>query len=898
MNIYRLIKLLTLSVACGKITKDDLKAIQQIKIAQESSVTLAINPTGPLTMLFEYISHIAGFMHNKRFFSPEIKTCYTLEMHPVSTNPVSRFNSKFERSPVDDKAYQTESLGSKTPKYVIEYHKRLINMFPSATGDLSIQAGRPDALTRFLKAESVSFHAPDILAALFLLSEGVDIDIKIETVGGVKSLVLRKRNGQDEHFRVNMRVMEYNWNIKKEEEVFHSETAEIISFFIRNTDSSFLKVNRRFSEPKSFDQFVEGHFLDTPSFLIQSYIFEFMNNAAEVEKLIRSVYNILHEYVSEPEGKQHPISRKLANKAQKVFNSCFMPEESCPDKMEYLDMLQDIQKAVSIAKVFPFSDASQLPSYIIIPVYRRKEKKFCTQKKFSNCVETCLLSLFCCLAYDISKDEYTTEHIESASDHLKRFFSTNYKPFESTDFQMHLDWCKVVSDLDCPDIDYTHERNEIQTGLLNILCLILKITGRSQEERNTISQIIKALNAGIDPAVEIYSWLKEYMQYLFQSLFKSGTITVCCSSLYKAARAGGKIDIFGTISISSVFNGIENKLELNLTYRHTDITVLPQKMVSSCEQLLLLESIEGKLVQKNNKPSYLLRHYVHIMTEKFKLLQITTAVDRREEIMCIKHNRFREINKLLMLGKIYEIQYKKELFACILMYALDENLTLEHPELKLALNILGSTPLSDFNTQITMMPSLKYSGIYKLCSDQIRISEEGYNSILTYTSETNNIFSYVLDMNDPEYLLSFLEAFMQIEFTCAITFSPLKTAVYTEKIFDFICRNSCMDCIEKIDGLIEKHWKKDKKMKESLHASWFFYACNSSNPMPSLIVKFYGMLNQSINTIHFMYTNRKTDSKNILEVINGMKDTLCSLEGGRIKFDNVLFTISRLQEIR
>ncbi|KAI5160804.1 hypothetical protein NEAUS03_1341 [Nematocida ausubeli] len=57
----------------------------------------------------------------------------------------------------------------------------MIKMFPSAAGSLSIEYGRSDAFTEFLRAEPTRKHAVQILAALLLLSEGIDISITLQS---------------------------------------------------------------------------------------------------------------------------------------------------------------------------------------------------------------------------------------------------------------------------------------------------------------------------------------------------------------------------------------------------------------------------------------------------------------------------------------------------------------------------------------------------------------------------------------------------------------------------------------------------------------------------------------------------------------------------------------------
>ncbi|KAI5146487.1 hypothetical protein NEPAR04_2623, partial [Nematocida parisii] len=208
---------------------------------------------------------------------------------------------------IDGSGDQVGGYGStilkESSEYMQAFTQQLINMFPSEDRYLSIESESPDSFTRFLRRHEDKSDSLNLLASLFLLSEGINISIEIveDKVNKNKILILKKkkverpeeedRNSSSEydelekrktsrregfHINLHMNIKKKNKEGKNVERTPQKKTEEIVSFFksLATINSSYcLKVPEEFSMPTTYEEFLKGNFLCNPKFLIQSYFF-------------------------------------------------------------------------------------------------------------------------------------------------------------------------------------------------------------------------------------------------------------------------------------------------------------------------------------------------------------------------------------------------------------------------------------------------------------------------------------------------------------------------------------------------------------------------------------------------------------------------------------------------
>ncbi|KAI5131440.1 hypothetical protein NEPAR04_2497, partial [Nematocida parisii] len=229
MNNSMIIKLLVMMYTiCARVELSDIKIIEETKIISKEG-NLVINPDGSLSPSRADIMRKCEYIHNKRLYAYEINTMYNLK----KTYKQGRLFYEYERKPVNDKAYDDiydpQKFKAKND-YFLRFHTHLINMFPCADGALSIIAGRLDAPTSFLLKDEVQPQSMNILAALFLLSEQVDIPIAIEEKKKEKKLVLKSVNGETAYIDQSLVLYVNKKNSEEKIKTYHTETVKLINF--------------------------------------------------------------------------------------------------------------------------------------------------------------------------------------------------------------------------------------------------------------------------------------------------------------------------------------------------------------------------------------------------------------------------------------------------------------------------------------------------------------------------------------------------------------------------------------------------------------------------------------------------------------------------------------------
>ncbi|KAI5151717.1 hypothetical protein NEAUS05_2576, partial [Nematocida ausubeli] len=155
IKVVALISVLLMSTHRADMTLDEVEATLQFEITTDTT-PIRINPEGPLNFLRGYIYQKMDCMYNKRFFSPQIKTEYSLEENEgiPDIDQVYLYTRKEQK----DKAYK-EQPTNKTDTYTEKYHNHLIELFPSPTGDITIETRGNQSFVQFLRAETTEKHS-------------------------------------------------------------------------------------------------------------------------------------------------------------------------------------------------------------------------------------------------------------------------------------------------------------------------------------------------------------------------------------------------------------------------------------------------------------------------------------------------------------------------------------------------------------------------------------------------------------------------------------------------------------------------------------------------------------------------------------------------------------------
>ncbi|EIJ89419.1 hypothetical protein NEPAR07_1524 [Nematocida parisii] len=836
-----LLNLLMVQIICGKLGVSDIKIIQETPII--SNTKYLINGSGSLSPLRGYIYHTDGYTHNKRLFSPEIKVKYSLKKEAKSNNFMHFY--KYERFPGSDKfRIPLKFKPTENQKYTQEYHSRIIKMFPSAVGDLSIEAGRDNAFTLFLKSDTTKPYTKYILASLLLLSEGVDMRISVDYSNNKKRLILKNKKETKEYINADMciDVIDSNQEIVKIG-VYQSEVTEIINFFRRYRVCPSEGSNSTPSEPRSKEEFKTGIFMSSIGFLIESYIFEYIDNVQEYIEFIDAVYELLCDQMERDPEQLSDKRRKI----DKVFDRLFVPIESLDNELKYIMPLYSIKQTMDKYMVFPFCESSQLPIYTRIEAYTLSNGVFKVNKNvyYSDCVESALLGLFCCLAYDPETHEYTTKHMgNTLSAHIKKFFEKYPRPTNTTTYEMHLDWSKVVCYLNNERISYVGNKVELRSGVLNILQVIKEITGINTSAWNVTNtagsnplNIIQKLDKN-----NLYS-IEESVRHAFMSLTKNSSLKVQCKEFDFKKRSDDVTDAFGKIELIYTYDNIVHGICLNVQPRHTHISLLyPSSsfLEKLSEQINQIKTDHNEI---NNYTGYLINQHITSKIRQISLRSVNSEYIPKNEIYTFLQNYSGSVCELFILRKIDSVEYKSFIFRCILLYSQKNQLSENNPLVQLSSNILGSVPLDDLNTRLSMLNScicnLNYSKYYPDIEYTLTNIPNSEFSLL----QVCGVFDCIIESGELDQLLTCLDISLKLSRRRVSLDILLRRKLSSAEVLEFIFRSGGIRAVNNIQNILESYVSRDDKELNTLYIMWFITACKRSNYSSELVRYTYNLIN-------------------------------------------------------
>ncbi|KAI5167171.1 hypothetical protein NEIRO02_1733 [Nematocida sp. AWRm79] len=868
-----LLNLLMIQIICGKLGVSDIKIIQETPII--SNEKYLINGSGSLSPLRGYIYHTDGYTHNKRLFSPEIKVKYSLKKEAKSNNLIHFY--KYERFPGSDKFRISQKIKpTENQKYIQEYHSRIIKMFPSVVGDLSIEAGRDNAFTVFLKSDTTKPYTKYILASLLLLSEGVDIRISVDYSNNKKRLILKNKKETKEYINADMciNVIDSNKQIIKAG-IYQSEVTEIINFFRRYRVCPSEGSNNTSLEPRSKEEFKTGMFMNSTRFLIESYIFEYIDNVQEYIEFIDAVYELLCDQMERDPENLNDKKRKI----DKVFDRLFVPIESLDNELKYIMPLYSIKQTIDKYMVFPFCESSQLPMYTRIEkctlsngVFRVNNNEY-----YSDCVESALLGVFCSLAYDPEKHEYTTKHMgNTLSDHIKEFFKTYPVPTNTTTYEMHLEWSKVVCYLNNEKISYVGNKVELRSGILNILQVIKEITGINTSAwnvKNTAgsnpSNIIQKLDKN-----NLYS-IEESVRHTFMSLTKNSSLKIRCKGFEFKKRSDGITDAFGKIELVYTYNDVVHGICLNVQPGHTHISLLnpPSSFLEKLSDQI--NQIKTEHDEINDYTGYLINQHITSKIRQITLRAQNSEYIPKKEIYTFLQNYSDSVCELFILRKIDSVEYKSFIFKCILLYSQKNQLSENHPLVQFSSNILGSVPLNDLNTRLSMLNSficnLNYSKYYPDIEYTLtNIPNSEFSLVQVW-----DVFDCIVESGELDQLLACLDISLKLSRRRVTLDVLLRRKLSSDEVLEFIFTSGGIRAMNNIQNILESYTRRDDKELNILYIMWFISACKRSNYSSELVSHTYNLINyEFIPDVYIYAMEKKCNSDLIISALLKEKDKL------------------------
>ncbi|KAH9385365.1 uncharacterized protein NEMAJ01_0261 [Nematocida major] len=691
---------LALFMSCinARICLDDLIGIQKTEV----DAGLIINPKGPLNMLRGYIYSDLGYTYNKRFLSPEIETSYSLSWGAGAP--------QYTRSATKDRAYSSNEfaeLAILEPRtYSQKYHTALIKMFPSVDGSsLSIHVAKKDSFIRVLQDICTKEQARTVLASFLLLSEGV----KVPILASKKKIVLWKDTQSENLYK---EAPKYKKQDIIDELAVLNISLKVGSSSLRQTDffnvaSFFIQNEAPGNFPCTAEEFETNQFLDTPQFLIQAYLFEFLQSKEDALQFAKSVYCLL---------KGIGASIELASGKEDIFNRCFLASEEKSQAVEYLGPIVNLQKALKTLEWFPFPGENTLSQPMVVRHYSKGSNEF-TKEVFSNCTELGLFALFCCLAYDPNKKVYNIDRslgerkeLEAVKD-LRAFFNSGVAdPKKNATVEMLEEWNKVMNDLTCTRITYAMpSKCGIRAGAFNALYAFAEVTGQLETEQEKLDRLMAKLASSEEPAEKVLAEFEEYVSGLLLPLSINRNVKVVFSDLKKCMRTDKVYDVFGEISLEFGHEGFDVRqgLKIRFSLGHVAINVLPISAVSSEQDFEALFKTGIYRAQNDFSSCLFLRYLNHWVCKSAKSNEMEGMIKALAKETAVNPSPS-SIRKALILGHAL-LETERNLFAmeffknakgkCI-------DLPESHLGLRLARNLLGNRSLENLVTSIESLKGL------------------------------------------------------------------------------------------------------------------------------------------------------------------------------------------------
>ncbi|KAH9387427.1 uncharacterized protein NEMAJ01_2323, partial [Nematocida major] len=656
-----------------------------------------INPRGPLNMIRGYVYSEMGYMHCKRFLSPEIETDYTLKWVDDDKDPEGGAY-QHTREAKNDKAYgpsKNAAVGSpEHSEYSENYHNTLIRMFPSVDGrNLSIHVAKEDSFISTLQRICTKEQANYVLASLLLLSEGVIVPINATQT---KVTLWKTINAESEYKKAvrkdkktsNSEYMFFEADAKLHMSVPQKDFAKVVDFF--------KKYNKPEELPDTYGMFIRGKFLNTPQFLIQAYVFEYIESQEDAVQFLECVHTLLESL---------GCVKELAAGKKDIYNQCFCATEEKEKAEEYLQPFSEVYRMQKMFDWFPFYTKSMLPHYKSVRSYNKGQGKF-TNDIFANCVETGLYALFCCLAYDAKEKKYDVLRMlgdrkdRPETKPLRDFFGLkDVAPNKYATMKVFEEWNKVVSNLKCDRIDYkSKNRNQIRTNTLNVLYVIAEVTGRLETEQEKIDGFAQRLNSEEDPGKNIYKEIEEYISSLFKELSVGKNMEVSFSNGRRDVREDGKFKFFAHVCLdykdqaTDLTLGLEMRISpghLTLGLHESDQCIAnKRKVYATAEKTYRSDKVFAGCLFSKYFLAWLIQNGNDVILDQ------TIANLAKHNVEAVHPGR---ANMVFILNPIISMSRRSKIMPRICMCAksMSVDLNRDRPATRLVLNTLGSVILED-----------------------------------------------------------------------------------------------------------------------------------------------------------------------------------------------------------
>ncbi|KAI5169439.1 hypothetical protein PAEPH01_0714 [Pancytospora epiphaga] len=786
------VSFLLISIVFGILSVDDLNKTVSSPLRNNSD-KVYVNPNGSLNLLHGYMSRENRQIHNKRLLSPGLKTNYSL-IKEESKSTFTQNNTKDTPSIFDNG-------DSPTSLYLTEYYKSVKIMYNAMNGWSSIQTTQKESLYRFLTQMLGNEDRFKLLAAMLLVAEGVDLPLRINEAWiqykkferKIPVFICKREAKTEPLFEIKIYTIIKKRKTKDNEEELYKpkEILDLLRFFIAYGGNNKEKLD-----------FYSLALDDTPSFLIRSYMFEFIQNLEEAWLFFKAVSDIL-DYTNN-------------KKNSKIWKKFFT---TTSNKVKALEPAYEALKTanrVVLRAGFPFSVYTPPPSKMQVNGYDRKNEVETRSSNllFSDCCDITIYTLFCCLLYDPSVNEYRLDYMKmngyTPSDDLNDFFERFLtRPEGDTLYHVHQRWTHVIQDLSLSKgelmggeksgentIRYCKEENgvfaEVKTEILNVLRIVAKVTGMPKDRMKELGEICAIIESGREDVDDMKGIIERYANKIFNQL-----------SVMNIDLRITKIEISSVNDTKDVHGNIEIKLRgmddnkvstfkyivvFSLMKKHGNAEIIAGNNEIKEEDKRILEELTEKCDKIESELGRIVANNLRKFLRQGKFEPIPLKMIEEVEQAQNDIDRYSAINKILKMFRIVttnEKLYLIDLFAPYLdRITRDSNMSGEkavnnpvldigntllqnqqegsimnrtlikngnicelkpsNPVICTISNILGSVPLDDETTQYLFVQILAFcNGKHKYLFPSIHSEVNITPEFITFNVKANSILNCI-----------------------------------------------------------------------------------------------------------------------------------------------------------
>ncbi|KAI5187226.1 hypothetical protein NEIRO03_2483 [Nematocida sp. AWRm78] len=599
---------------------EDIEGFKQIVVGSYKGEERIVSPHDSLHPINLYINNKLGLIYNLSTFGHQIDVKYKMEVTDSdSGDNIYKCSQAYSENDICGFVANTKPP---FPNIYLKVHKCLIDMFPIVDGRATIYSEDEYSFLAFLNNIPEKKDRFKLLASLFLLSEGVDIPLKIKkNRANENALVIKPSKYSTVNYLITELKLE-NKNCKNkmdkdkphslDDKYYYTQTKDIINFYKKLKDKKLecmFDPHNLWIAGKGLPDSVGldilsihlynhldsniKYAISMSKLLIQMYIFEYISTKEDMEEYLIETFNILKEHVEAIEIQENLDYEE--DLAFCIFNNIFCPvdQELLDIETKRIENIMEVNKYTRKILFIPFHRELSMPD-VLRTCYKSNElsltgiasssmnisnppKYFSPTNldylssldKLTIGTETSILTLLCCCFYNSIDMEYTLKTIENSPIKLKKFFTKYRDLFDTEDLSVHYNWYKLINDLIIKNPSNSSLKGQYYNGgLLSMLSIILDITNGSEDTKKELNELIKKVREEKNLSSELTADINNLVNKILALLSYNKKMEVTTESdLRIDTLENHESDIFGKLHLKiSTTSSIERELTIDFNF--------------------------------------------------------------------------------------------------------------------------------------------------------------------------------------------------------------------------------------------------------------------------------------------------------------------------------------------